>query len=355
MNSKISLQELAQGLSKRKNKTKKEAEAFVHAVFDVIEEYVKADSMVKVKGIGLFKLTTVDSRESVNVNTGERMVIDTHARISFTPHTTLRDTVNKPFADFETVVLNDNTRTEDMEYVPEPEGEPEEEKTQEEKTQETDMKEETEPQPEQETATEQTEEKPLSTPEQTKEETQGLYIQQAVAEAVERELHRRGGVFVSWGGVAAYVLITLLLVAGSFLMGYKCGGHLLHSNGAMVPTPAPKAPTEKPMTPAQPKKKAPAAKPDTTTVHKTTETTQPQRQEENYAEKYPQVEGGEYWIVGTKKEHKIKVGDNLLTLSIGVYGNKKFADYIIKYNSIANPDILPLGDTIKLPELKKKE
>ena len=71
------------------------------------------EKTVKIKGLGTFKLIDVDSRESVNVNTGERFQIKGHTKVSFSPDTNLRDTINKPFAHFETVVLNENTILED--------------------------------------------------------------------------------------------------------------------------------------------------------------------------------------------------------------------------------------------------
>lgn len=72
-----------------------------------------SEKYVKVKGLGTFKLTEVESRESVNVNTGERFQIQGHNKISFTPDTTMKDLINKPFAHFETVILNENTQLED--------------------------------------------------------------------------------------------------------------------------------------------------------------------------------------------------------------------------------------------------
>lgn len=84
-----------------------EAEKFVSMLFETITQGLEADRQVKVKGLGTFKITNMSSRESVNVNTGERILIDSRDKISFTPDTVLRDRVNKPFAQFETFVLND--------------------------------------------------------------------------------------------------------------------------------------------------------------------------------------------------------------------------------------------------------
>lgn len=84
-----------------------EAEAFITAMFKVVNEGLKEDKLVKIKGLGTFKLTKVSSRESVDVNTGERIVIEGREKISFTPDNYMRDLVNSPFSQFETVVLSD--------------------------------------------------------------------------------------------------------------------------------------------------------------------------------------------------------------------------------------------------------
>ena len=75
--------------------------------FSLDRTSLENEKTVKIKGLGTFKLVDVDSRESVNVNTGERFQIKGHTKVSFTPDTNLRDTINKPFAHFETVVLNE--------------------------------------------------------------------------------------------------------------------------------------------------------------------------------------------------------------------------------------------------------
>ncbi len=117
MNKKVLLQELAEGLSRRKDVTKKDAENFIRVLFEVIEQYLETDKIVKIKGFGTFKLVSVDSRESINVNTGERIRIKGHTKISFTPDAVLRDQVNKPFAEFETVVLSEDIDLKEMERI----------------------------------------------------------------------------------------------------------------------------------------------------------------------------------------------------------------------------------------------
>lgn len=104
---KISLIELAAVLSKRYGLNKKDATGFVTQMFDVIQKSLEQDKLVKIKGLGTFKIIDVDDRESVNVNTGERVLIEGHQKITFTPDTLMKELVNKPFSQFETVVLND--------------------------------------------------------------------------------------------------------------------------------------------------------------------------------------------------------------------------------------------------------
>ena len=95
-------------IQKKYSLSQKEADNFVSQMFEVISEALHTEKQVKIKGLGTFKVMSVSPRESVNVNTGERFVIEGRDKISFTPETSMRDRVNTPFSQFETVVLNDN-------------------------------------------------------------------------------------------------------------------------------------------------------------------------------------------------------------------------------------------------------
>jgi len=112
---KTALQLIADAVAKKHKITVKEAEKFVSAIFDVVNEGLKTDKLVKVKGLGTFKVQAVKPRESVNVNTGERVLIEGHEKVSFTPDATMKELVNKPFEQFETVVLNDGVDFADIE------------------------------------------------------------------------------------------------------------------------------------------------------------------------------------------------------------------------------------------------
>ena len=99
--------DLAAALTEKHGLAKTDAEAFVNAMFTLINEALASERAVKVKGLGTFKVISVAARKSVDVNTGAPIVIDGRDKISFTPDSSLRDEVNKPFAQFETVVVND--------------------------------------------------------------------------------------------------------------------------------------------------------------------------------------------------------------------------------------------------------
>lgn len=118
---KTALQLIADAVAKKHKITVKEAERFVSSMFDVMNEGLKTDKLVKVKGLGTFKVQAVKPRESVNVNTGERVLIEGHDKVSFTPDTTMKELVNKPFALFETVVLNDGVDFADLDSKPDDE------------------------------------------------------------------------------------------------------------------------------------------------------------------------------------------------------------------------------------------
>lgn len=104
---KSTLQAIAAVIADRYDLKGSEATAFVAAFFDQIREGLALDKQVKVRGLGTFKLQPVKARESVNVNTGERLVISGHDKMAFTPDNAMKELVNRPFADFETVMIKD--------------------------------------------------------------------------------------------------------------------------------------------------------------------------------------------------------------------------------------------------------
>ena len=103
---KILIADLAKEVAKKHKLPQKETEQFIANMFAVVAEGLQQDKLVKVKGLGTFKVTQVKPRESVDVNTGERVLISGHDKVTFTPDSLMKELVNKPFAQFETVVIN---------------------------------------------------------------------------------------------------------------------------------------------------------------------------------------------------------------------------------------------------------
>lgn len=392
MNNKVSIQELSDELALKTNKSKKAATNFVRTFFEHIYNKVLEEKVVKVKGLGTFKLVEVSDRESVNVNTGERIVIPGHSKVTFTPDNALRDRINKPFADFQTVIINPDTPLEAMEYLAA------EEETTAEAAVETEEKDvpmttevtdevpsvETLPEPEETVLPEEKEtvvsekkedvdipvakEKEdtalpqevvaVSTPteaipEEVEEEKPASIEEKDVQEEIaakEEPKHKNHGIL--------YAAITIALMVISFFAG---------SYLKLPITTSDEKPMEKKAVVEQPKKQAQAAQPakaeaDTAKVAAKEEAKEnipandPKADEAKLranAATYKQVPGGRYLIVGTKGTHVMRPGDGLYRLARNEYGGNEFAQYIIVHNDLADPNNVPIGYEIKLPELIK--
>ena len=111
---KVTIQEIAKVLVEKNGLSQRDASKFGTEMFALILERLQQGELVKVKGLGTFKIIDVEARESVSVRTGERVVIESHPKVSFTPDTTMKELVNKPFSQFDTVVLNDGVEFGDM-------------------------------------------------------------------------------------------------------------------------------------------------------------------------------------------------------------------------------------------------
>jgi len=121
---KISLQDIAGRLTERRQLSKKQASQFVNEMFYLIQKSLDQEKIVKVKGLGTFRIIDVEDRESVNVNTGDRVLIEGHGKITFTPDALMKELVNKPFSQFETVVLNEGVDFEEPQDIEAPADEP---------------------------------------------------------------------------------------------------------------------------------------------------------------------------------------------------------------------------------------
>ena len=360
MDNKITLQQLAKSLAQKKDLTQKKAEAFLHEFFDAIIQNVTDDDIVKIKGLGTFKRVDVLDRESVNINTGERIVIPGHSKLSFAPDMSLKDLVNKPFADFQTVIINEGTSLEDMErtpsevpaktedeYEPEPdselvaeletepeEGEPEEEEA----VTEPETAPDPEPIPEAQTGQNQPEEK----------------AREEVAPLVEVNETVRVRAMTTAEKCALTLGVVLLCVMSYFAGYYRlfCSS-ADDAQGEVVIRDIPPLQEDSAAAPAEADTllSLPVEEEDSSQVL-------PAGQESLKTDAAPQPAldpDKEYRITGTRKTHIMKSGDYLTRIALREYGHKDFARYIIEYNDFRNPDNVPIGAEVKLPELKLAE
>ena len=115
MMEKYTIQEIAKILVEKNGLSQRDANRFATEMFAIILEQLQQGDFVKVKGLGTFKIINVEARASVSVRTGERVLIDSHSKVSFTPDSTMKELVNKPFSQFETVTLNEGVEFDDLE------------------------------------------------------------------------------------------------------------------------------------------------------------------------------------------------------------------------------------------------
>lgn len=419
MNEKLTIQDLIDLLAAKHSMTKKDAEAFVKEFFLLIEQALENEKIVKIRGLGTFKLVDVDSRESVHVNTGERFQIKGHTKVSFSPDTSLRDTINKPFAHFETVVLNENTILEDtpMEEAEEEEsGEElpvtasEDKITEEDKKPDTVAEETVAAEEASASLTENTSaevpleeeqeeivvepesapiiEEPVAVlPEEPKEITAEAIIAQELQKAnQETVITHTQPETVATAPVAdvtdkkekspvPFLIVTIFVVL------ILCGGTILFIYYPDLFAPS----SDKNIVdlPAAAQSVVPEARIADTLVHKDTvapkdtivqatanipaketEVSQPKpvvkqepvvkKEQAVASSSYP--DSATYKITGTKTKYTIKEGETLTRVSLRFYGTKAMWPYIVKHNPkvIKNPNNVPYGTTIEIPELTKE-
>ena len=419
MNERLTIQDLTDLLAAKHSMTKKDAEAFVKEFFLLIEQALESENTVKIKGLGTFKLIDVDSRESVNVNTGERFQIKGHTKVSFSPDANLRDTINKPFAHFETVVLNENTVLEDT-----PIEETEEEESGEEVIP-TDIPESIEPQsqPKEEEKEEMslTEIQPIVEPRSI--EPQSVVVEPKTVpvekkeiitaeEIIEQELLRanlkpestivrsqEGKSEMAKGAEVAQTAIqptpqknipdssvkekspVPYLITIIILVLLLCGGVVLFiyypdlfssssDKNALDMPPVTTQPVKpevqlfdtieqdsvKDIKPETPK----TSITPTPVVPQKKEAVTPAKTENKVIRQQPStsvyLDSASYKITGTKTKYTVKEGETLTRVSLRFYGTKAMWPYIVKHNPdvIKNPNNVPYGTTIKIPELTKE-
>ena len=337
----LTLQDLIDLLVKRHDMERADADAFVKLFFSLIEEGLAADRYVKIKGLGTFKL------------------IDT--RITFSPDSAMKDLVNKPFSHFETVVLNDKTHFDDMpeNELPISDVETDEsvkdasDSTSENDSDEATLSEKVESVLEEVSDQSVEEENPVSA-----KAKEGQSFVQSESEAVERRS-------------ASSTSIPWCMVASILLVGVIAGGFMVWS---MFRT----ASTVK-MSSVEPKEPIAVIEHDSVAsdtlivdsamVSKEEAVANERRQDSAKVvainpEREEEPKGGlslsdavTYAIVGTRATHQLQYGETLVKLARKYYGNKKLWPYIARYNkeALADVDNIPVGTTIRIPELSEEK
>ena len=390
---KLTLNNIAKVLVEKNGLEPKEAMTFTTAMFDLIHDRLNEEGIVKVKGLGTFKMIRVEARESINVRTGERVLIDSHAKITFTPDAVMKELVNKPFSQFETVVLNDDVEFTDMKS--------------EETTDETNNSEQSEslvdvvseggtpepapvvapepapvvapepvaevapepvavvaPEPVAEVAPEPT---PVVAPEQTREvpeptvpsadeeSEEKTSAVQTCYEEDEEESH--------WLRNIGWAFLVLVLMAASAVGGYLYGVGQIPSQTAMADTvSAVKVNPVVTDTLVNDSLKADSVAVKTEAKHEEKAASEQQPQEktsqnlhDKYAEMDARVRTGAYKITGLDREVKVRAGDNLKRIARRELGSDDMVCYIEVFNKMNASAELKEGQTIKIPALKLKK
>ena len=419
MNERLTIQDLTDLLAAKHSMTKKDAEAFVKEFFLLIEQALESENTVKIKGLGTFKLIDVDSRESVNVNTGERFQIKGHTKVSFSPDANLRDTINKPFAHFETVVLNENTVLEDTpieeteeeesgeEVIPtvipepiEPQSQPKEEEKEEMSL--TEIQPIVEPrsiEPQSvvvEPKTVPVEKKEIITAEEIIEQEllrANLKPESTIVLSQEGKNEMKKGAEVAQTAIQptpqknipdssvkekspvpyliTIIILVLLLCGGVVLFIYYPDLFSSSSDKNTLDMPPVTTQPVKPevqlsdtieqdsvkdIKPETPK----TSITPTPVVPQKKEAVTPAKTENKVIRQQPStsvyLDSASYKITGTKTKYTIKEGETLTRVSLRFYGTKAMWPYIVKHNPdvIKNPNNVPYGTTIKIPELTKE-
>ena len=382
---KLTLNNIAKVLVEKNGLEPKEAMMFTTAMFDLIHDRLNEEGIVKVKGLGTFKMIRVEARESINVRTGERVFIDSHAKITFTPDAVMKELVNKPFSQFETVVLNDDVEFTDMKSeettdetnnseqseslvdvvseggTPEPAPEPAPEPVAEVVPEPAPV---VAPEPVAEVAPEPT---PVVAPEPTREvpeptvpsadeeSEENTSAVQTCYEEDEEESH--------WHRNIGWAFLVLVLMAASAVGGYLYGVGQIPSQTAMADTvSAVKVNPVVTDTLVNDSLKADSVAVKTEAKHEDKAASEEQPQEktsqnlhDKYAEMDARVRTGAYKITGLDREVKVRAGDNLKRIARRELGSDDMVCYIEVFNKMNASAELKEGQTIKIPALKLKK
>lgn len=378
MNNRLSIQDLALILSEQTGKSTEEALRFLQEFIAVVSEGVYNDKLVKVKGLGTFKIIRVEERASVSVNSGERFVIPSHYKFTFTPDKELKELVNKPFSLFDTVELNEEVDFSDVDVsaetsgaeeaaddsseeilpdgipeqaievpqTPEPEVKPEpaveeEAAPQEEAKAEPEAETETTPEPEVEAEPEPKVEAETTPQEEAKAEPKPAEPVSSVSGYKEyrRKRRRSASRKLLFPVACLFVVIVLGIVYIVCLSGRTTVNKNWEPPMAEVGNPTPEAGMN-----SVPTDSTGVTPPDSASLAADSVVAEPPVVEENQPEETPKSD-----ILALVT---IKAGDRLASFAKQYYGHKFFWVYIYQYNQdiISDPNNIPIGTELRIPD-----
>lgn len=381
---KVTIQEIAKVLIEKNHFEAKDASRFVNEMFSIIMEKLGQGEPVKVKGLGTFKIIGVEARESVSVRTGERVVIDGHSKLSFTPDSTMKELVNKPFSQFETVVLNDNVEFDDLKEQPtdndvdeinddlteeefvqleqlkQPEGptikeeQPEEPPTKEDKLEETStvapLIEITEEQPEEDNGIS---ENPVNEEDEDDSHSWSKWVWIAFAAICLACLSAAGGYYYGCKQTALCALSDTVIVRDTvYVPESQDTAIVVNPVEPVVEQKVPKveeSQVEKPQ-----KEKSQIVKPKKEEPQIEKPKVQPAPEIDKYAAKDERVRLGAYRIVGLDHEVKVQPGQTFYSICRAHLG-PDMECYIEVYNDLPRHPQIKAGQVIKIPKLQLKK
>lgn len=370
MNNRLSIQDLALILSEQTGKSTEEALRFLQEFIAVVSEGVYNDKLVKVKGLGTFKIIRVEERASVSVNSGERFVIPSHYKFTFTPDKELKELVNKPFSLFDTVELNEEVDFSDVDVSAEtsgaedaaddsseeilPDGIPEQ-AIEAPQTPEPEVKpaveeeavpqEEVEAEPQSEAETETTPEPEVEAETTPQEEAKAEPKQAEPVSSVSgyKEYRRKRRRSASRKLLFPIACLFVVIVLGIVYIVCLSGRTTVNKNWeppmAEVGNPTPEAGMN-----SVPADSTGVTPPDSASLATDSVVAEPPVVEENQPEETPKSD-----ILALVT---IKAGDRLASFAKQYYGHKFFWVYIYQYNQdiISDPNNIPIGTELRIPD-----
>lgn len=400
---KITLSNIAEELAAKSKITREAADSFMHAFIASIDKGLQEDSMVKVKGLGTFKLLEVSDRSSVDVNTGDRITIKGYRKVSFTPDSAMKELVNRPFAHFEPTELNDGYPTEEeaIEDTATTDTATEEKATEETVPTEEVNKEETIADKAAEEVEEAEEAETLRTEtkceiiqderESTKQQNTGQQSQTVCEETKREEAQPKQRRKKRHAYVWTVILLLMTMATGAYYhyatvsLAEKQSSDEEKGQSSMIIKPNlqeelgmewEESPKEQSLPPMEaqgttaPKEQGDSTEPTVPTAQNrgnqapekerlTAETPPPlvpitkDLQNKSLKDITP-ADTTDYRIAGTLVTHELRNGETIIYLTKKYYGDKRLWPYIVKHNQMNDFNNVAIGQMINIPILEKK-